>query len=230
MSAMAASNSELLKRWTVENGVSKYGVAAIDEDLKSYFNLSPAEEQNYPYAISLSVRLSRAVFDSLTDHPTELYKWHYRQANARLDQLAFSLTIFIQNQGYRALPIPASQIIDWQNQTAHLSHRHVAVAAGLGWIGRNNLLVTAEYGSQVRLVTVLTDWQLQTNQVQPFGCGTCYDCLSACPVAAIGKSAAKWDYEKCYVLLDYFVRKLQIGVHICGLCVKACPGLNNKKM
>ncbi len=230
MLAKAVSNTESLKRWAEDNRISKFGIAEIDKDLKSFFYLSSEENQNYPLAISLAVRLSRAVFESLTDHPTELYKWHYRQANARLDQLAFSLAMYIQEQGFRALPIPASQIIDWKNQKAHLSHRHVAVAAGLGWIGRNNLLVTKEFGSQGRLVTILTDWPLQPNQAQPFSCGKCFNCIAACPVEAIGKSAAKWDYEKCYVLLDYFVRKLQVGVHICGLCVKACPGLNNSKI
>ena len=77
------------------------------------------------FGISMGVRLSDAVIDSLidslVDSPTLLYAWHYRQANLFLDRLAFEISLHIQRQGYSALPIAASQIIDWKGQTAHLS-------------------------------------------------------------------------------------------------------------
>jgi len=66
----------------------------------------------------------------------------------------------LEAKGKKALPIPASQIIDWEKKLGHLSHRQVGVHLGLGFYGRNNLLVHPEYGSQLRLVTVLTDWEI----------------------------------------------------------------------
>jgi len=71
--------------------------------------------------VSMGVRLSDAVIDSLVDSPTLLYAWHYRRANLFLDRLAFEIPLYIQREGYSALPIAASQIIDWKGQTAHLS-------------------------------------------------------------------------------------------------------------
>ncbi|NOY76956.1 MAG: hypothetical protein GXO76_03700, partial [Calditrichaeota bacterium] len=124
---MKQKNFEEIKRFVESEGAAKIGVARVDDSLKQIFNLSPTEWQNWPYALSIAIRLSRAVFDSLDDHPTLLYKWHYKQANAQLDRIAFHLTNKIQEMGYRALPIAASQIIDWRKQSAHVSHRHVAV-------------------------------------------------------------------------------------------------------
>ncbi|NOY78033.1 MAG: epoxyqueuosine reductase, partial [Calditrichaeota bacterium] len=127
--------------------------------------------------------------------------------------------------GYRALPIAASQIIDWRKQSAHVSHRHVAVAAGIGWRVRNNLLVTAEYGAQVRLVTVLTTLPLPVSEERvPFSCGQCRRCVDECPVDALGESPEDFDFDRCFSLLDFFSRKKGLGVMICGLCQKACPG------
>ena len=51
-------------------------------------------------------------------------------------------------------------MVDWQGQRGHISHKHIAVAAGLGWIGRNNLLVHPRHGGRLRLNTVLTDMEL----------------------------------------------------------------------
>ncbi|MDZ7373762.1 MAG: hypothetical protein ONB23_07300 [candidate division KSB1 bacterium] len=186
--------------------------------------LSEQELRDLKYAIALGVRLSRAVLDGLVNGPTLLYKWHYRQANVQLDKIAFQLAAAIQERGYRAIPIAASQTIDWQRQIGHLSHRHVAAASGLGWIGRNNLLVTPQYGAQVRLVTILTSMPLPQGEALPFGCGECRACIPACPVGALGEGPEHWNFTECFRLLDSFARKGGIGLHICGLCVKACPG------
>ncbi len=222
---MKQKNFEEIETFTKREGAAKVGVARIDDSLKKTFSLSPSELQDWPFAISIAIRLSRAILDSLDDQPTMLYKWHYKQANAQLDRIAFNLTNKIQKMGYRALPIAASQILDWKEQNAHVSHRHVAVAAGLGWLGRNNLLVTPEFGAQVRLTTVLTNLPLPIQKERvPFSCGNCRRCVDACPVDALGNSPEDFDFDLCFSLLDFFSRKKGLGVMICGLCQKACPG------
>ncbi len=222
---MSEENFRKIEEVARREGAVKVGVAKVDDALQPHLNLSPEENANWPFAISIAVRLSQAVLDSLTDGPTPLYKWHYKQANALLDHIAFRVTDEIQKMGYRALPIAASQILDWKKQDAHLSHRHVAVAAGLGWLGRNNLLVTPEFGAQVRLVTVLTNLPLPVPEKPvPFSCGKCRRCVEECPVEALGESPQDFDFDLCFSLLDFYSRKRGLGVMICGLCVKACPG------
>ena len=111
----------------------------------------------YPYAISFGLLVPSGVLETLTDGPTLFYLHHYRQVNYRLDMIAYELAKEIERRGGRALPFAASQMVDWQNQKGHISHKHVGVAAGVGWIGRNNLLVHPRFGARVRYNTVLTD-------------------------------------------------------------------------
>ncbi|MFH1941024.1 MAG: hypothetical protein ABIL68_02885 [bacterium] len=221
-------NYDGLKEFVFDRNGSLFGVAEIDP-FKDRFLLSPSELRGLTHGISVGTALSRSVFEGIIDRPTLLYKWHYRQANNFLDGLAFLLTQYINAKGFRALPIPASQIVDWEAQKGCVSHRALAEAAGLGWRGKNNLLVNDMYGSQVRLVSVLTDMPLLTDRPVENGCGNCRRCVSACPASALGEEADAYDLKKCYDHLSVFSKMPGIGQHICGLCVKACPGKANMK-
>jgi epoxyqueuosine reductase len=100
----------------------------------------------------------------------------------------------------------------------------VGVEAGIGWIGRNNLLVHPRFGAQVRYNTVLTDMDLPTDEPCGSGCGDCPACEAACPARAIGTGPADFDHRGCFDLLTQFKNKRNLGHHICGLCVRACGG------
>jgi epoxyqueuosine reductase QueG len=141
-----------------------------------------------------------------------------------LDELALKVTDFIQSRGWHALPIPASQILDWEKQSAHLSHKHAAQKAGLGWIGRNNLLVTSQFGSRQRLVTVLTSMPLKIDDLLPWGCGDCRACMFSCPSQSIKERPEEFDHIGCYHQIKALVKAAGISQNICGLCVKACRG------
>ena len=216
-------NYSELKELVIDKGIQLFGVADI-EPLKKYFYLSDKELSGMKYGISMATVLSKEVLYGIEDRPTLLYKWHYRQANINLDNNAFLMTQEIMRRGYKALPVPASQIIDWEKQVAHVSHRLVAEAAGLGWRGRNNLIVNEKYGSQIRLITVLTDIPLKTDSPVEFGCGSCTRCISKCPAEALGEKASDYNFSLCYNKLKEFSKIKGIGQYICGVCVKACYG------
>ena len=74
----------------------------------------------------------------------------------RLDGMALDLANFLEDEGYVSLPVPANAYYFQEKGIGELSHRHVAMAAGLGRLGRGGFLVTPEYGGAVQLVTVLT--------------------------------------------------------------------------
>lgn len=216
------NNYENLKSFALENGASLFGTADIAE-IKNKFPLLP--ENNLNTAVSIALRLSRAVLSTIYDRPTKLYFQHYRQANYFLDNLGLRITNFIQEKGFDAMPVPASQVIDRENQRGHLPHRHIARLAGLGRAGRSNLLVTPEFGAQIRLATILTDLPLPNDApLEKQDCGQCFKCVSLCPAGAIKESAEDFDREACFKQLDMFRKKCQIGHHICGICVNACPG------
>ena len=214
---------ESLKKLALDQGFSFFGVADIT-GIRGEFNLGQDLTDKFDKAISLGKRLLDAIMEDIKDRPTLLYFHHYRQLNFFLDREAFLLASYIQDLGFKALPIPASQIIDWEKQVGHVSHKKVGCLAGLGWIGRNNLLVNPEFGSRLRLATVLTDIPLEVDKPLDQDCGVCRKCIAPCPAQAIKEKREDFDHWTCYEKLKEF-RNSGVGQHICGVCIKACPGL-----
>jgi len=212
-----------LKKFSQGQGADLFGVADIS-DIKKDFLLSQKLLEKLDKAVCLGLRLSESILEEIENAPTRLYFHHYRTVNALLDQIALKTSNYIQNKSYLALPIPASQILDWQNQKAHLSHKKLGVLAGLGWIGRNNLLVNQTFGSQFRLVSILTDMPLRIDKPVRKDCGDCRFCVKICPSGAIKDKPSEFDHIKCFEKLKEFQKQRLVDQYICGICVKACKG------
>lgn len=211
-----------LRNYASEIGINLFGVADISEE-KKRFNLDSRLLTDFDRAISLGKRLIVSVLEEIEDRPTPLYFHHYRQLNFFLDRATFLISSRIQDSGYRAIPIPASQIIDWEKQQAHLSHKKIGQLAGLGWIGRNNLLVNPDFGAQFRMATVLTNMPLARDSPLNAECGDCRRCLACCPADAIREHQADFNHLACFEKLKEFRRLRIVSQFICGICVKACP-------
>lgn len=216
-------NYQWLQKMAMNLGAKLFGVADIQSH-QSHLHFNTTQISSMKFGIVLGLPLSRAVMDDIQNEPTMLYKWHYRQANNLLDKMAFEMSLAITEKGYQAVPVPASQMIDWVSQTGHVSHRALGEAAGLGWRGRNNLLVTKKYGSRVRLVSILTDIPLKVGQPMEPQCGSCELCISVCPAHALGETPTDYDLDKCYDCLKTFSKIKGVGQNICGICIKVCPG------
>lgn len=174
--------------------------------------------------ISFGYRLSDVVLDGIEDHPTRTYQYHYRQVNILLDQIGLRIAGYLQEAGHRAFPVPSSQVVDWARFTGHVSHKAVARLAGLGWIGRNNLLVNPDCGSRVRFASVLTDLVMPHDRPVEMSCEGCRRCIRACPGGAIGEGPSDFDLAKCIETMDGLRKPANIGSRICGICVRACTG------
>jgi len=140
--------------------------------------------------------------------------------------LANLVAAFIRGLGYKAIPSG--------NDTA-LSIP-LAIAAGLGELGRNGLLITEKYGPRVRLCKVFTNLPLVYDNPKPFGvtefCKTCKKCADSCPSKSIShddptmegpsmsnhSGVLKWyiNPESCFL----FWAKNWMD---CNNCVRACP-------
>jgi epoxyqueuosine reductase len=221
-------NYKMLLKVAKEMGLDYFGVADI-AGVKSEFVLSKDVIAKVDRAIVMGTRLSAAVLEEIHQEPTRLYSHHYKTANTFLDLCAFRLVNMIQDKGFYALPIPASQLLDWKAQTAHVSHKQLGVMAGLGWIGRNNLLVNEEAGAQLRLVTVLTDMPLTVDKPIEKDCGQCRACVVLCPAGAIKDTAACFDHRGCFEKLKEFEKANTVNQYICGVCVNVCRGRKKAK-
>lgn len=196
--------------------------------IKAEFELSREQDLcGLDYAVSLACPLPAAALEGISTRPTLLYKHIYQQVNYFLDRTALLLGWRFQSAGFRALPIAASQLVDWERLRAHVDHRRVAVHLGQGWYGRNNLLVTPWGGAQVRLVTVLTDAPVflpgpWSGNRERSGCGECRKCVEVCPVGAVHEGPQDFELAACAARTREFERLRGIGQRICGVCVKAC--------
>ena len=182
------------------------------------------------YAVSIGVKLSDAVLKTVEDAPTFAYFQHYRAANALLDQIAFRLSREIEKLGFSALPVAASQSQGKHNPYCGVvPHKTAAVKAGLGFVGKSGLFLSTEFGSKVRLATVLTDMPLESElPVIENGCGDCTACMRACPAGAIfgqpptTDGARNFDAEKCSKYMKEHFQDVGRG-SVCGVCIKVCP-------
>lgn len=110
--------------------------------------------------------------------------------------------------------------------------RQLAERAGLGFIGKNTLLITKKYGSWIFLAEIITDMKLEYDENDGMvNCGTCRKCLDACPTDAFPEP---WvlDSGRCISFLTIESKeehpdelKKKIGDHLfgCDICQTVCP-------
>lgn len=123
---------------------------------------------------------------------------------------------FLQEHGYSAI------------MGAH--RKEAAVRAGLGAIGKNNLILNEKYGGWVAYQSIITDAVIEPDE--PFSldlCGTCDLCLRACPTAALYEPR-RIDPRRCITYLLTFKEVARedwqgLGDHMlaCDICLEACP-------
>lgn len=115
---------------------------------------------------------------------------------------------------------------------APFSFKYAAVNAGLGWIGKNDVVITEKYGPRVRLSAILIDSPFVYGQrITKSNCpDSCKKCVEICPHHALHN--VKWDinalrndiidYQLCNQKRSLYIEK-HGRKHACGLCMVACP-------
>lgn len=142
---------------------------------------------------------------------------------ARLDELA----AFVSAQaGY---PVAHRRYVD----TGPLLERELAVRAGLGWLGKNTMLINPRFGSWLLLGELLLDLELACDT--PFAanhCGTCVRCIEACPTHCILPNRTL-DAARCISYLTIELKGERIRAELrsrmgawvfgCDVCQQVCP-------
>ena len=201
----------------------KSALAAQGADLVGIGDLTglPADSRGkLPIGVCIAVRYPRDVISGIVDLPTQEYYDWYNTINSRLYSLTTFAVNLLKDWGYKA------------TMRTSLPHKTVATRAGIGWVGKSNLLVTESYGSAIRLASVLTDAPLTAaTPVNESKCGACTICSDACPAGAL--SGKLWDTtvqrdeildtSKCSKMaVERSVRGFGVPIELCGKCIAVC--------
>ena len=191
------------------------GVVGICE-LKDEYLVDGAKNK-YRYAISLGLPMDRERMLSVPGHAAAM---EVQRVYTQGSYLTVDLTRYIRSLGWPAKALPI-------NSSSEYLHIPIAIASGIGELGKHGSLICKEYGSNFRLTTVVTDLPLVIDEPIDIGvediCATCQACTRGCPPDAIFdekqwvRGTKKWyvDFDKC---MPYFS-----STYGCGICLEVCP-------
>ncbi len=226
-------NNDTLFRFCRKMGLDIFAVADL-EKIRDITCSPPDLPSSFSRAIVIGVHLSDWIFANMPEGPTALYQAQYSRANDFLDHAAFRIQAELQKNGRSAVAIPSSQVVDEDNWQGAFFHQAAAIAGGVGWVGKNFLVVHPVFGPRIRLATILTDLPLKpAKKMVSNKCRDCRACVDACPVGALSGAAPKYFFEsradaldahKCAKrLIDNAKNSPVVSDMICGLCIAACP-------
>ena len=197
----------------------KYGYTEI-----SYSSFSEEYQSALVFAVPYEQQLC------LEDYTEEAFDNSILNAKYKLEQILKDIEFALIEEGISYYIPPVAQ----QNEEelkALFSFKYAAVNAGLGWIGKNDVLITEEYGPRVRLSAVLIDYPFESgNKITESRCGSCTKCVDICPHKAL--KGANWDISTLRSdLIDYHLCNQKRSAYIeshgrknaCGLCMVVCP-------
>jgi epoxyqueuosine reductase QueG len=205
---------------------------AAGAELVGIADLTGVENCEYPVGVSVAIPLPPTIIEKVKVAPDQEYFEIYQDLNRRLDSIVAQGADFLIEKGFRSLALAKKLCFYDENNRTALPYKTVATLVGLGWIGKNCLLVTPEYGSAIRLSVLLTEAPLITDEpILTSGCENCDLCVTACPAAALHNT--NWsagmdrelivDAKACeQKALQITEQELGFPVTICGKCFAVC--------
>jgi epoxyqueuosine reductase len=195
--------TEVLMRFSVDKlDADLFGVAPVER-----FEAGPEGRRPLDYmpgatsVVVCGAKIADAVVEVAGhyDEPGKTlgpYMWYgYPMLNWNLSSIASRLVRFLEAKGYKGLPFPPTGLNYRYGTVADFSHRHAAVAAGLGQFGFSGLLLTPQFGPKQRLVSIITDAPLKGSPMyqgpelcRSDECG--FACIKGCPSTAMSGKAS----------------------------------------
>jgi len=125
--------------------------------------------------------------------PSSYQYYCYALINKELGKACFYISKLVESAGYKCFPIVPtghSKNMDHKKMMGEFSHRHAAVAAGLGEFGLNRLVITPQYGNRVRFCSIITEAPLPPDEMYkgPPLCDRCKKCIKICPGKCLDES------------------------------------------
>lgn len=216
---------EKIKEIFMEYPKIKFGFTKID-----FSKYSKEYKCALIFAVPYSHRLSVKTYNE------QLFEKSICDARIIIDEVVPKLEAVFKESRVKYFVPPTAQNNE-DKLVAPFSFKYAAVNAGLGWIGKNDVLIT-ENGPMQRLSAILLDADIKCGQpIKESRCpDKCTKCVSACPHKALkgviwnikSKRQEIVDYHLCNKKRSLFIEKLG-RKSSCGLCLVSCPyGLQEK--
>jgi epoxyqueuosine reductase QueG len=162
----------------------------------------------------IDVRLSNSTADK---HAWNTYAREYHKLNRFLNAVSADIS-----DHFESVLIPATvegiavkNVEDYHEMT--VSHRVIAENAGLGWRGKNELVINEKFSCALRFASAITSLPLIHAKKVEASCGNCEACLEVCSFLR-NKNKLKNYRESC----RRFIVQLGLKSEVCGKCIKAC--------
>lgn len=168
---------------------------------------------------------------SLKNYTEENFENNIGIARGKIDVIVSDISSFFGEYDIEYYVPPVAQVSE-ELLIAPFSFKFAAINSGIGWIGKNGVLITKEYGPRVRLSAILVDCDLPKGiPIIESKCDDgCNLCVIACPYKAL--KGIQWsmntlrkeliDYQLCNRKRSLFI-KTHKRKNSCGLCMVACP-------
>ena len=194
----------------------------------------------YNYGISLIRKLDSQIIDKIKSGPTIEYYNLYNEINFELNKKTEEIVKILQENDIDSVAIKATvedkDLDDNFKKTLRysFSHKMVATQAGLGWIGKTDLLISKRFGPGIRLASILTISNIfkTGTPINESECGSCDLCVKKCPVKAATDMTwtSSIDRDNFYnpFKCGDFAKKIsadniQKEISLCGICISVCP-------
>lgn len=199
-----------LKSFILESGMDLVGFAPVDRWTDAPYLLTPqAILPSSKFVIVAGLHIT----DTWTEmggepHPQVPGPGGFIDHNSFLDRIGYKTAKFLEEYGYKAVPIASSNI--WRYRqfpgvprvfSPDLSHIHASVASGLAQLGWTGLSITPEFGPRIRYISIVTDAELVPTPMYDNSklCDMCMDCVRACPTAALRKDFITKEPVICHI-------------------------------
>lgn len=204
-----------------------YGYSGID-----YSRFYPEYRSALVFAVPYGKQLT------LETYTEEEFEQGIREAKSRIEKLLERIEIVLKKNNIKYYVPPIAQESE-ETLIAPFSFKFAAVNSGIGWIGRNDVVITQKYGPRIRLSAVLIDMEFEYAEkiTRSYCPDECDLCVKICPYGAL--TGIKWDPDKLRSdIIDYHLCNEKRSLFIkksgrkssCGLCMAVCPyGVKNEK-
>jgi len=171
--------------------------------------------------------------------------YNYYSEKVQEDEQAPKIAMYAHGKDYhKIVKKKLLQLFKWMQESfgdldgrcfvdsAPVLERDWAKRSGLGWVGKNTLLINPKSGSYFFLCEIICDLELQYDHPIKDHCGTCTRCIEACPTDAISEKGYIMDGSKCisYLTIELkneipseFTDQMQNWMFGCDICQQVCP-------